>query len=55
MTERATVEEKSPQTAGERSTLFLTWKLDPTTGKLVARWTSEQSAKTASSALRPAA
>ena len=37
MTERGTVEEKSRQTASERPTLFLTWKLNPTTGDQAGR------------------
>jgi hypothetical protein len=42
MTERTTIEEKSLQTARERPTPSLTWTLDPTSGKPVARWTVEQ-------------
>jgi hypothetical protein len=55
MTERTAIEEKSCQTARERPILSLTWKLDPTTGKPMARWTSEQREMIASFAPRRAA
>jgi hypothetical protein len=43
MTECPTVEQKSHQTPPElRPTLSLTWSLDPTTGKPMARWTTQQ-------------
>jgi len=55
MTERPAVEEKSRQTPPERPILSLRWSLDPTTGKPMARWISEQPEMIARFALRPAA
>jgi hypothetical protein len=44
MTERPTVEAKSRLTTStpDKPNLSLTWCLDPTTGKPVARWTIER-------------
>jgi hypothetical protein len=55
MTERTAIEEKFRQTARERPTLSLTWSLDPTTGKPMARWTREQPEMIATFAPRRAA
>ena len=55
MPEVPAVEERSRQTPPERPILSLTWRLDPTTGKPMARWTSEQREMIASFAPRRAA
>jgi hypothetical protein len=55
MTERTTIEEKSRSPLPMRPALSLTWSFDPTTGKPVARWTSEHPEMIASFSLRSAA
>jgi hypothetical protein len=47
MLEHGEFETASRQAMSERSSLSLTWRLDPATGKPVARWTSQQPEKVA--------
>ena len=42
MTERPTAEAKTYLTSSAPRKLFLNWRLDPKTGKPVARWTIER-------------
>jgi hypothetical protein len=55
MLERREFETATRQATSARPSLSLKWRLDPATGKPVARWTIQQPEKAASPELRIAA
>jgi hypothetical protein len=55
MLERSIAQTQPRQKGPARPNLSLTWRLDPATGKPVARWTINEAEEIAETALRPAA
>jgi hypothetical protein len=55
MLEHRDLETPTHQAISARSSLSLTWRLDPATGKPVARWVLQRPQPSASGALREAA